>query len=63
MSKQRDDRSLTAEHILPRELPMPRFDYQRSNSSTNAIKSCDEDSEGQTGPIKIKSLQNLRFAN
>jgi hypothetical protein len=50
---------------IPRTLPMPRFDYQRSNPKGNSAegRSIDlqEGREEKSGPFKIKALQNLRI--
>lgn len=48
---------------VPRALPMPRFDYQRSNSQTNSAKgNATDHAKDDSSTVKIKSLQNLRFA-
>lgn len=48
---------------IPRALPMPRFDYQRSSSQTNSAQgnATDHAKEG-AAKVTIKSLQNLRVA-
>jgi hypothetical protein len=64
MSKAKDNRAPAAGHVLPRQVPMPRFDYQRSNAQTNSVKGdATEDKSGKAADssVKIKSLQNLRF--
>jgi hypothetical protein len=62
MSNTKDNRAPVAGYVLPRQVPMPRFDYQRANSSTNSVKGSEEErNKAGEGAIKIKSLQNLRF--
>jgi hypothetical protein len=63
MSKIKDNRAPAAGYVLPRQVPMPRFDYQRSNAQTNSVKGEADDKSGKSADlsVKIKSLQNLRF--
>jgi hypothetical protein len=65
MSKATDNRAPASGYVLPRQLPMPRFDFQRANPKTNSVTTIVETGDKQSKPdrahVKIKSLQNLRF--
>ena len=66
MSKAKDNRAPVAGYVLPRQVPMPRFDFQHANPKTNSITTTVEagDKKSKSGEksVKIKSLQNLRFS-
>jgi hypothetical protein len=65
MSKAEDNRAPVAGYVLPRQVPMPRFDFQPANPKTNSVTTAagvgDNKSESGETRVKIKSLQNLRF--
>jgi len=56
-----------ASRELPREQPMPRFDYQKPPtitkdvSSTNRATLSTDRPQSSTRPQKFRSLQNLHF--
>jgi hypothetical protein len=65
MSKAKDNRAPVAGYVLPRQVPMPRFDFQHANPKTNSVTTSEAgDKKSKSGEthVKIKSLQNLRFS-
>jgi hypothetical protein len=66
MSEAKDNRAPVAGYVLPRQVPMPRFDFQRANPKTNSVTTAADasDTKSKSGDthLKIKSLQNLRFS-
>ncbi|UPJ77518.1 hypothetical protein IVB16_21580 [Bradyrhizobium sp. 183] len=63
MSKAKDNRAPAAGYVLPRQVPMPRFDYQQSNPHSNSVRLELDNKSGKSADtsVKIKPLQNLRF--
>jgi hypothetical protein len=65
MSKAEDNRPPVAGYVLPRQVLMPRFEFQHANPKTNSVTTIVEagDKQSKSGEthVKIKSLQNLRF--